>query len=269
MNKERTSDQRPLSPAQIRLLDNAIGSNAAAYSAPRVFADEYHMNTADEIECLISSGYMRIGTVVESVPFYDMTTLRTLAKAKGLKAGGKKADLIQRILENYSPVELNGSSSPRYYVLTETGERIIEQNAGLLLFLKYYWPTKWAEPEEIIDFCEAHPEMSAEDALSHFLKNRINGTTDSRDRFFLLNNLLLLCHDDAERKVIEAQTRALGDELDKEREAFWSAKEPEIEKALGLSLEERRTLQQQAIDEMDDDWERELDARNRAKAGIE
>lgn len=41
------------------------------------------------------------------------------------------------------------------------------------------------------------------------------------------------------------------------------------EDVLGMSLEERQRLQQQAIDEMDDNWERELDARNRAKAGIE
>lgn len=38
---------------------------------------------------------------------------------------------------------------------------------------------------------------------------------------------------------------------------------------LGLPLEERQRLQQEAIDEMDDEWEKELDARNKAKAGIE
>lgn len=41
------------------------------------------------------------------------------------------------------------------------------------------------------------------------------------------------------------------------------------EEILGLSLEERQKLQQQAIDEMDEEWEKELDARNKAKAGIE
>lgn len=40
------------------------------------------------------------------------------------------------------------------------------------------------------------------------------------------------------------------------------------EDILGLSLEERQQLQQQAVDRMDADWEKELDARNRAKAGI-
>ncbi|KAB0577238.1 phage Mu protein F like protein [Fusobacterium naviforme] len=41
------------------------------------------------------------------------------------------------------------------------------------------------------------------------------------------------------------------------------------EEILGLSLEERQALQQQAIDEMDDEWEKELDAKNKAKAGID
>ena len=40
------------------------------------------------------------------------------------------------------------------------------------------------------------------------------------------------------------------------------------ESILGMSLEERKKLQQQAIDEMDAAWEKELDARNKAKAGI-
>lgn len=41
------------------------------------------------------------------------------------------------------------------------------------------------------------------------------------------------------------------------------------EKILGLSLEERQRLQQEAIDDMDDEWEKELDAKNKAKAGIQ
>lgn len=40
------------------------------------------------------------------------------------------------------------------------------------------------------------------------------------------------------------------------------------EDILGLSLEERQALQNQAIADMDDAWEAELDAQNKAKAGI-
>lgn len=46
--------------------------------------------------------------------------------------------------------------------------------------------------------------------------------------------------------------------------------EPIVDKEiLGLSLEERQRLQAEAIAKMDDDWEKEVDAGNRAKAGIE
>lgn len=41
------------------------------------------------------------------------------------------------------------------------------------------------------------------------------------------------------------------------------------EKILGLSIEERRKLQDEAIAEDDDAWEKELDAKNKAKAGVE
>lgn len=41
------------------------------------------------------------------------------------------------------------------------------------------------------------------------------------------------------------------------------------EEILGLPLEERQRLQAEAVAEMDDEWEKELDARNRAKAGID
>jgi hypothetical protein len=46
--------------------------------------------------------------------------------------------------------------------------------------------------------------------------------------------------------------------------------QPRVDKdILGLSLDERRGLQAKAIAEDDGEWEKELDARNRAKAGIE
>ena len=41
------------------------------------------------------------------------------------------------------------------------------------------------------------------------------------------------------------------------------------EDILGLPLEERQRLQAEAIAEMDDEWEKELDAKNKAKAGID
>lgn len=38
---------------------------------------------------------------------------------------------------------------------------------------------------------------------------------------------------------------------------------------LGMSLEERQRLQQEAVDTMDEEWEKELNERNKAKAGID
>lgn len=60
-----------------------------------------------------------------------------------------------------------------------------------------------------------------------------------------------------------------------EREEFERKRRKQLEEnssRLGLSVEERERLYQEALAEMlaeGDDWEKELDAKNRAKAGIE
>ena len=45
--------------------------------------------------------------------------------------------------------------------------------------------------------------------------------------------------------------------------------EEKVSKALGMTREERDRLIQKAREEMGTDWEKELDERNRKKAGIE
>lgn len=60
-----------------------------------------------------------------------------------------------------------------------------------------------------------------------------------------------------------------------EREEFEKRRRKQLEentRRLGISVEERERIYQKALSETlaeGDDWEKELDAKNRAKAGIE
>lgn len=57
-----------------------------------------------------------------------------------------------------------------------------------------------------------------------------------------------------------------------ERKEFERKRRKQIEETagiFGMSAEEHERLYKKAVAEMDDDWEKELDAKNRAKAGIE
>lgn len=60
-----------------------------------------------------------------------------------------------------------------------------------------------------------------------------------------------------------------------EREEFEKRRRKQLEentRRLGISVEERERIYQKALSEMlaeGDEWEKELDAKNRAKAGIE
>ncbi len=59
------------------------------------------------------------------------------------------------------------------------------------------------------------------------------------------------------------------EELDKLWEEEREQQMRKYDPILGLSLEERRRLQQEVTDEMDDDCEKKLNKKNKAKAGIE
>lgn len=57
-----------------------------------------------------------------------------------------------------------------------------------------------------------------------------------------------------------------------EREEYEKKRRRQLEencRRLGISVEEHERLYRKAVAEMDDEWEKELDAKNRAKAGIE
>ena len=72
-----------------------------------------------------SYGLLCIGTAVQSLEYSDMATIRELLKEKGLKAGGKKVDLVQRVLQNYSDIELECAEVPRRFILTEAGNNLL------------------------------------------------------------------------------------------------------------------------------------------------
>lgn len=263
------NSQDILSFQEIHFLSYISGKSVQRFNPPAYFAYKYQMDIDATIDKITTLGYLKVGTPLESIPFFEMPVLRQLAKQKGLKSGGKKADIVQRILDNYTIEELNINALPEYYVLTSLGEELLNNNQVLLLFLRTSWPTEWVNPEEVIEIQNMSQGQDAEQVLIDMIQSQIAQVKTKYDLFLLLRCLYMLCRDESDRIEIDAKCRSLEEALESERQEFWSRKEPDIEKALGMSLAERRALQQQAADEIDDEWERELDAKNRAKRDID
>ncbi len=212
-----------------------------------------------------SYGLLCIGTAVQSLEYSDMATIRELLKEKGLKAGGKKVDLVQRVLQNYSDIELECAEVPRRFILTEAGKQFIDKNDTLLFYLVNFGNTNILNPEQIISAQCSYPNEDKLDILIRLFREEISvvkaiGT--KRAITVYLGRLYEMKHDDVLVHETELEIKRLDKLWEEEREKE-ARKRDSI---LGMSLEERKQLQQKIIDEMDDDWEKELDAKNRARA---
>ena len=139
-----------LSLPEIRFLERIAGRNVDSPNMPVYFMFEYNMNYTEVTKKLFTSGYLRFSNPAESVMYGDMRLLRCLAKEKGLKAGGKKAEIIQRILNNYTNEELSALSLPVRYVPTDSGKQVLHDNQALIRYYLTSANHNWATDEEVI-----------------------------------------------------------------------------------------------------------------------
>jgi len=204
------------------------------------------------VEKLISDGYLVIGTKAQSLPHSDMGTIRKLLKDKGEKAGGKKADLVQRVLQSYSASELESAEIPKCFLLTKIGEQIISENGALLYYFKAFGATDILTPEQIISAQNSHPKDSTLEILITLFKEKAtteNNTGKKRAITAHLGRLYALNHDDVLAREAELEV----ERLDKLWEAERETEAQKLDPVLGVSLERRRQLQKAAIDALFDD----------------
>ena len=163
-------------------------------------------------------------------------------------------------------IEIGFERGRKRLILTQPGENIVGENDALLLYYNGL-SSAYVKDVEVVEAQRENPGKSGLEILENLYLNRLS-TSDVRAEFGLRVDLQKIYRwQQKDDKVTEMQER-----LDALFEAFERKFEEDARRAtevLGLSLEERQRLQQEAIDEMDSEWEIELDRKNRAKAGIE
>lgn len=233
-----------LTPEEILCLDKMNGQ--------RIDDTEYNKRFGGVVEKLISCGYLMIGTKAQSLTRTEMGIIRKLLKDKGEKAGGKKADLIQRVLQSYSTSELESAEIPKRFVLTETGEKVVSENDALLYYFESFGATNILMPDQIISAQKAYPEESALGILIKLFKERgasENDTGKKRAITSYLCRLYKLNHDDELAKEVELEV----EHLDKLWEAERESEARRLDGILGLTFEDRQRIRQELVDKANSD----------------
>lgn len=79
------------------------------------------------VESLKTKGYVQIGSIKEAINMEKLPAIKEVLKKHNLKASGKKAELVERLLVTLPEEELSYEFPKRPYKLTETGEDILKK----------------------------------------------------------------------------------------------------------------------------------------------
>lgn len=122
-----------LLPGEIILLD-WINGKKKTEAFPGYFDYQYGIDARASLKKLMEHGYLEYATPEDSLVSLKVPELKEILKTKDLKVSGKKAELIERIKEHFSPDEISE------YVKQPTIKLTAKGNKSLLNMIISYLP---------------------------------------------------------------------------------------------------------------------------------
>ena len=128
------------------------------------YAETYHPSGGDEyqgfwwwrygvrdvramLESLRSRGFITEGDAATAVRSRTASELKEFLRAQGLRVGGRKADLVERVLTEADPSSVRRSFPHRTYALTDRGRAALEMNSAIVEAHKDPMRCIWDVPE--------------------------------------------------------------------------------------------------------------------------
>lgn len=102
-------------------------------SFPHYFEYRYGVEGGEALATLQDKGYIRLSSARESADLLSVAVLKRLLGARGLPAGGKKADLLARYRHRVSDREMEGDFDVRRYVITPEGTKVLARYDDLIV----------------------------------------------------------------------------------------------------------------------------------------
>lgn len=135
-------EETPLKKVSASVQDLVLLSLAEDYKVgeikyPDFFRSRFGIGFPNErFQKLEKTGLLRQSTSIETLPHLKATELKTIASKFGIKTSGKKEELCSRIAESVSEEFINGYVSERYWIVTEKGKALLEENKYISFFME-------------------------------------------------------------------------------------------------------------------------------------
>lgn len=124
-----------LRPHEIFMLSYAPYYKTEGNSFPKFWHYDFGVDDPQALlDMLLEHGFIRIATAKESIEKLKIAELKEILSEHGIKATGKKADLVLSVQENISEEDLSQKIPVRRYALTELGEQELKENEYVTYF---------------------------------------------------------------------------------------------------------------------------------------
>lgn len=111
-----------LYPPEILLLSYAPKYHIKGNSFPGFWWYQYVVRDVDKsLKSLRDRGFLKVGSLKSAIEKETAVVLKDLLKANNLKVSGKKAELVQRLLDEMPEEKLKAIFMKYTYELTDTG----------------------------------------------------------------------------------------------------------------------------------------------------
>lgn len=135
------NENPPLKKVPAAVQDLILLSAAEKYKIDEINYPHYFRHTFgigfpnERFKELEENGLIRKSTSIETLPHLKVKELKTVATKFGLKVSGKKEELYSRIAENVSEKDLDDDITEKYWILTEKGKELLEENKYISFYM--------------------------------------------------------------------------------------------------------------------------------------
>jgi len=138
----QNQDNVPLKNVESSVQDLVLLSLAEDYKVgetkyPNYFRSRFGIGFPNErFKQLEAKGLIRPSTAIEALPHLKASDIKAIATKLGIKSSGKKEELCSRIAENASETDVEGDVPDRYWILTENGKLLLNENSYIAFYME-------------------------------------------------------------------------------------------------------------------------------------
>lgn len=142
--KDATPSKQGLYPHEIVMLEYAPTYKTTKNNFQQFWYYQYSVTDPQSVlDSLFEKEFIKEGDLRSAIEKLKMPEIKEELKLIGQKITGKKADLIDRLMENVDLKVLDAKYSERYYVLTAKGEQELNENQYVSYLHKKRYMTVW------------------------------------------------------------------------------------------------------------------------------